>query len=573
MKSKNFFGFFILLSFFFFPNLIFAVQNSEEAITDFHADILVNIDNSIEVTETITYNTGNIERHGLKRDIIPKSSIGFRMQIDVLSVVDENNNPYPFTVSKSGGYVVIKAGDPNQTFVGEKTYIIKYHATKAIAQFDAFDEIYWNVTGNDWEIPIYASNASVFLPPGVSVIQSSCYFGPEGSTAECQKEEKNNSYNFITPTPLEVYEGLTVAVGFPKGVVMPYAWAEKYLDTFFPWAVAILLPFFTLFFSLRHWYKNGRDPKGRGVIVPQYDVPDDLAPMEAVAILKEKISANNISAEIIYLAEKGYLKIKQTEEKILGLFNKTDYELTKLKDPSSAPNEFDRKLLDGLFSAETVKLSDLRNVFYKQIKGVTDSALDGLLKKGYYKNLGGMKNSGARLALILFFSVWASGFVGGILGVLIFNGNPSPLILGIFLSIVIYGIVSYFYPAKTEKGVATKEYLLGLKDYLQIAEKDRLIFHNAPDKKPEIFEKLLPYAMALGVANVWAKEFEGIYTTPPSWYSGTSNQPFNAMVFSKSLSDFSSFASASMSSSPSGSGSGGGGSSGGGGGGGGGGGW
>ncbi|KKT22394.1 MAG: hypothetical protein UW07_C0037G0011, partial [Candidatus Nomurabacteria bacterium GW2011_GWF2_43_8] len=113
----------------------------------------------------------------------------------------------------------------------------------------------------------------------------------------------------------------------------------------------------------------------------------------------------------------------------------------------------------------------------------------------------------------------------------------------------------------------------GLKDYLQIAEKDRLLFHNAPEKKPEVFEKLLPYAMALGVADIWAKEFEGIYMAPPNWYVGSGNAAFSAMAFNHSLSNFSSYTSSSLSSSSSGSGSGGGGSSGGGGGGGGGGGW
>ncbi|KKR70082.1 MAG: hypothetical protein UU13_C0014G0008 [Candidatus Nomurabacteria bacterium GW2011_GWB1_40_7] len=549
---------------------------SQEAIVNFHADIFVNADNSIDVVENIVYNTGEIERHGLLRNIVPRSSWGHKMKIENVNAVDENNNPYIFTTSSdSGSNFEIKMGDPDVTFTGERTYIIKYHATKAVAQFKDFDEIYWNVTGNDWNIPIYAASATVFLPSGVTAIQSSCYYGLEGSTEQCslENEADNLSYNFTAPVPLGAGEGLTVAVSFPKGIVTPYTWAEKYLDTLLPWLIAILLPFLTLIFSLRHWYKKGKDPKGTGVIVSQYDVPGDLTPMEVTGILSEKISASNISAEIIYLATKGFLKIKQTEEKVLGLFNTTDYELTKLKDSGDALNEFDRKLLRGLFSSEVVKLSDLRNVFYSQIKGIADSAADGLLTKGYYKNLGGIKNSAGRLILMIFMTIWASGFFGGILGVLFFNGNPFPLMFGIFLSFIIYGIVSYFYPAKTEKGVATREYILGLKDYLRIAEKDRLLFHNAPEKKPEIFEKLLPYAMVLGVANIWAKEFEGIYTTPPSWYSGSSNTAFSAVMFSNSLSSFSSYASSSMTSSPSGSGSGGGGSSGGGGGGGGGGGW
>src|SRR6185436_19560328 len=115
---------------------------------------------------------------------------------------------------------------------------------------------------------------------------------------------------------------------------------------------------------------------------------------------------------------------------------------------------------------------------------------------------------------------------GPILG----KANAFRLAMGIFASIIVYSFISRFFPAKTEKGVAAKEHILGLKEYLQIAEKDRLEFHNAPEKKPEVFETLLPYAMVLGVANIWAKEFEGIYNEPPSWYSGPSSTAFNAIV-------------------------------------------
>ena len=122
--------------------------------------------------------------------------------------------------------------------------------------------------------------------------------------------------------------------------------------------------------------------------------------------------------------------------------------------------------------------------------------------------------------------------------------------------------------AKSKKGVLAKEYLLGLKEYLQIAEKDRLNFHNAPEKKPEIFEALLPYAMIFGVVEIWAKEFQGIYNSQPNWYESKSNN-FNAVSFGREMAVFSAMSTRSLSSSPAGSGSGGGGFSGGGGGGGG----
>ena len=549
----------------------------EEAIVSYHSSVAVNSDNSVDVSEKIIYNTGPQNRHGIYRDIRPFSSQNIRMSIENVSVFDENGNPYPFQVSDFGTYVRVKIGDPNKTFVGQNTYIINYHATRAVAQLQDLDEIYWNTTGNDWLIPIYKADAVVFLPNGVSATQFSCYYGINGSTNQCSDGSNASSTYTFSTSNLNPKEGLTVAVGFAKGVVAPYSAADKssvFFDTYLPWIISGLLPILTLIFSLLYWYKKGRDAKGKGVIIPQYDVPDSLTPMEVAGILNEEVTTKDVSAEIIYLATKGYIKINQLEDSFIGFIKRTDYELVKLKDFSDLPNEFDQKLIKALFESDqkTVRLSSLKSVFFEDASEVITSSLDSLLNKGYYSNLGRMKTIGNRMVMIAFMSVWASMFFGGILGGVFLKGNFVPVAAGIFLSIVIYAIVSHFSPAKTMKGVVTKEYILGLKNYLQIAEKDRLLFHDAPEKKPEVFEKLLPFAMVLGVADIWAKEFEGIYNTPPSWYSSPHNTVFNAVILSHSLGDFNSFAASSMSAS-SGGGSGGGGFSGGGGGGGGGGGW
>ncbi|KKT01121.1 MAG: hypothetical protein UV76_C0002G0034 [Candidatus Nomurabacteria bacterium GW2011_GWA2_43_15] len=529
-----------MLAFLSFSN---AQAGTEEAIWNFDSDIIVNTDNSIDVTETIVYDTGPLERHGIYRDIYQYSSVGYKMKIESVEVADENGQPYIFSTAEEGKNFRIKIGDPDKTFTGQKTYVIKYHATKAVAQFKDFDEIYWNATGNEWPMPIYEANASVLLSSTrmhyeiEKVLQSACYFGPKGSPKHLKTnfghstgsnldwldcsipfEDKDGGMEF-REISLGVNEGLTIAVGFKKGFVAPYSKVDRISDYFGLLVTGAL--FLIIFFSIfLYWYKKGRDPKGTGVIVPQYDVPDNLTPLEVAGIMSKRAGAKNISSEIIYLAEQGYLKINEIPKNILGIFKSKDYELLKLKDFSGLPNIFDQKLLNSLFgeNSSSVKLSSLKNKFYGEAKVMMNAVSDALLNKGYYRNFG-------------------------------------------------------IFPARSEKGVTAKEYLLGLKDYLQIAEKDRLLFHNAPEKKPEVFEKLLPYAMALGVADIWAKEFEGIYMAPPNWYVGSGNAAFSAMAFNHSLSNFSSYTSSSLSSSSSGSGSGGGGSSGGGGGGGGGGGW
>lgn len=564
-----------------FPLFVSAqmIGQNQEAIVSFDADIIVNTDNSIDVTEKIIYQTGPAEHHGIYRDIYPYSSEGKKMSIKDVVVVDESGAPHKFQVSNVGKNIRIKIGDPNTTFSGEKTYLVTYHGTNAVAKLGDLDEIYWNVTGNEWGMPIYVARARVTLPPSITptISQEACYFGVKGSTNKCSSFiESNTAVVFAAPGVLNPGEGITVAVGFPKGTVVPYPPLSIVTDMFLvylPWVISILMVVGTFFFSFRYWYQKGRDPKGTGVIVPYYDVPGDLTPMEVVGILHEDVSAGSISAEIVYLATKGYLKIVYLENKILGIFNLSDYELIKLKDPLDVSNDFDRKLLNELFSVapfDKVVLSKLKNVFYKQLPSLKDYAVKALLKKGYYKNLGKMGKGGKAVGAAVFLSfacIWIFDVVSSASSQMVL----SPVVIGLIVSVGIFLIIYRLSPAKTEMGVATKEQLLGLKMYLQIAEKDRLAFHNAPEKKPEIFEKLLPYAMVLGVEKAWAKEFEGIYTTPPSWYSGPASSHFSARTLSNSLASFGAFATTSLASAPGG--SGGGGSSGGGGGGGGGGSW
>ena len=301
----------------------------EEAIVSYHSSVAVNSDNSVDVSEKIIYNTGPQNRHGIYRDIRPFSSQNIRMSIENVSVFDENGNPYPFQVSDFGTYVRVKIGDPNKTFVGQNTYIINYHATRAVAQLQDLDEIYWNTTGNDWLIPIYKADAVVFLPNGVSATQFSCYYGINGSTNQCSDGSNASSTYTFSTSNLNPKEGLTVAVGFAKGVVAPYSAADKssvFFDTYLPWIISGLLPILTLIFSLLYWYKKGRDAKGKGVIIPQYDVPDSLTPMEVAGILNEEVTTKDVSAEIIYLATKGYIKINQLEDSFIGFIKRTDYE-------------------------------------------------------------------------------------------------------------------------------------------------------------------------------------------------------------------------------------------------------
>ncbi len=557
---------------------LFPVHASAEIIKSFNSQITVNVDNSVSVVETIMYDSQGLEKHGIFRDILPRSSEGKKMSITNISVTDQSGQAIPWQKLLSGPYVQLKIGDPNSTFYGERNYVIRYDATNAVAHLQEYDEIYWNATGNSWLFPVSQSSATVILPPGAQVLQSACYVGRSGSTTSCVAQQ--NGSEFVSSRDLGTGEGLTVAVGFPKGIVAPPT-PESFIKKYGVILGAIMIPLIVGIICFVRWRKYGQDPKNSKTIIAQYDIPDGLTPLEIGMIFREKSRNRDISTELIYLATKGYIKIQQIDSTILGLIHNKDYKLTLLKDMDGLP-DFDTKILRGIFTGvgHTIKLSSLRNIFYKSIPPTFKLVRETMLAKQYYKYLpktGTSPLGFIPLAQIFFFlllTASASGIIGNqslsLHNILIVGGS-------VICTGMIYALFQYLMPAKTEKGVATKNHILGLKHYLEVAEKDRLNFHNAPEKKPEIFEQLLPYAMVLGVDHAWAKEFEGIYTAPPSWYEGDSNHGFNTLLFTDSLTDFAANASSSLAASPSGNGglggSGGGGSSGGGGGGGGGGSW
>lgn len=572
-KSISIVGVLVLLSVFSFTY----AQTKEEAILDFVVTITVNSNRSVSVEEKIVYDSGPIDRHGIYRDIRMINSEGERMSLSNIDVRDENGMEYEWERIGDGGNSRIKIGDPDKTFRGTKIYLIKYTASNAAVLLENLDEIYWNVTGNEWNVPILKANATVVLPYGAIERQSACYYGAFRSQNICSGTITVSGYQFESPEQLEAGEGLTVAVGFEKGAIYPPTIWEKFVGLMKTYGgivlggVLFLVIFFRLFY---YWWTKGRDPRGTSVIVPQYDVPDNLTPFEVGGIVRQRIDTKDVSAEIIYLATKGYIKIRQIESKI-PLFGKDDYELILLKDAEGA-TDLEKEFISNLFGSTvppaSVKISALRNKFYMSFLKLSKMTMKRLKELGYYDviNLSGVIKKGDPWIIIPSLLLFVSLIVGGVIGLGEFY--LMPMVFTVIVTFLFFVIFLSIMPARSKRGVATREYLLGLKDYLDIAEKDRLEFHNAPEKKPEIFEKLLPFAIVFGVEKQWAREFEEIYTTPPSWYEGHFVGAFNSVIFANSISEFNTQASSSLSSAPGG-GSGGGGFSGGGGGGGGGGGW
>ena len=543
-----------------------------ERIDSFGVEIAVNTDSSINITETIVYNTGGLQKRGIFRDIRLLSYSGEKLGISRVSVTDSAGEKYQVKKTFSGNNLNIRIGSPDVTFSGQKTYIIKYTINGALGEFEEYDEIYWNATGHNWPFPIERTHVTVRVPDGASIVQSAGYYGAVGAKTALRKEEGGV---FSHSESLNPGEGATVAVGFSKGFVKYKKLAAIIIKMLFTLFV-IMLPITVFIKMYHHWHEHGRDPVSGKPIIPHYDVPNEMTPIEASALVRESAGASDISAEIVNLAVNGYLTIERTEEKVV-IVKVEDYILRRTE-KQGAFSPGDKKLLDSIFeSGNEIRLSSLTNKFYTKIPGITKEAFDALIAKGFYKK--NPQNVRVKYMALAAFIVFAAFFMPVLIMWSMVIGNVQnafALVTSVVLTAVIVGVFGWLMPVRTRKGLEAYEHLLGLREYIDIAEKDRIKFHNAPEKKPEVFEKFLPFAMIFGLEKQWAKEFEGIYTQPSGWYTDRSMKSFSAGAFAGSLKSFSDYSSRTISSSPSSSssgGSGGGGSSGGGGGGGGGGSW
>jgi uncharacterized membrane protein len=569
MLMSAFFSSILFFGLFFVFNTVRA-----ESIQEFNSTISVNIDSSVLIEENITYDFEGAEKHGIFRTIPLKNSLNNPIIIKNVYVSDNGGNEYNFTQDISNEELTIKIGDVDKLVSGIKEYHIAYRVYGLIGYYEDYDEIYWNVTGNDWLVPIKKVQARVFLPENVKLenLKNSCYVGIYGSNISCQIDLINNDWvSFFYDSILNPEEGMTIATGFNKNIVDQYIQPET---TFFSYYSIVLLPIIIFIVSFLVWRKYGKDPKGYSTIIAQYEPPKDIKPTLAGVIVSEKRNYDlGMIAGIIYLAEQGFLKIYKEEKK--WLLGKIDYQVELIKEDVSSLGKIEISILnlffDKLIFGEKLVLSELNSNLtkrldftfkYHNVRREIDEEI---------KNMGLMDENSAKLQLKYFLMSFPVIIISG----LIISNKGQASTLEVFSMIASLCIMMFFgviMGKKTKKGSEVKDHLLGFQKFLSVVEKDRLDFHNAPEKNPKKFMEFLPYAIALGVEKKWAKHFDEIYIQQQSWYIGGASSSFIASDFTSEISQFStSFSSVSVSSGSGG--SSGGGSSGGGGGGGGGGSW
>jgi uncharacterized membrane protein YgcG len=609
---------------------------ANERIILFISDADVWRNGDLLVTETIRVEAeGQQIKHGIFRDFPTNytrpDGTRVRVGFDVLSVkLDGASEPFSTERISNGERVRIGKADELLS-EGEHDFEIRYRTTRQIGFFADYDELYWNATGNGWPFAIDMAEARVHLPEPARFIQTAFYTGPQGATGKDARvvSEQPGTVVFRTTQVLPPNNGLSVAAAWPKGIVTPPADTQRshsWLGDNGPFAVAGLglLGVFAYYFYA--WRRAGRDPS-RGTIIPLFGPPDNMSAAAVRYVRRMDFDERCFTAAIVDLGVHGHLKLTEGES-IMTVERRSGGKLI-----AGAELATEDKLFGGDRTALT--LIQKNHEVISEARDTLSERLSNAYEEKLFHDHYGWSIAGALLCLaVIGLTILSMGvawgwedadallmamvFVGPVallIAYLAYAGLPRTVKLvggfgfaAIFIIIIAFNagdaldvvqntveVIPVLLPlilfplaasafnwmkAHTRQGRKVVDQIEGFRQYLGVAEEARLEALNPPNKTPELFERFLPYAIALDVENHWARRFAGVLAAAAvagaasSWYSGSYNLGSNPTGFAHHLgggltSTISSAAAAPGSSS----GSSGGGFSGGGGGGGGGGGW
>ncbi len=521
-------------------------------IQHFDDEVVVGEDGTIDVTETIEARFIGENWHGLYRSIpveyTTPQGANLTLFIDHVTAYDSNGNELKFEQSSEGRYSKFKIYIPNADD-STHTIVFHYRVLDALRFFEDHDELYWNVTGNDWEVPIEFASAHIALPAGVTGLHAIAYTGGINSRAQdAVVEVKDNGVDIHTTRPLSFHEGLTAVVGFDKGLVHPPSGATKFAR-FLRSNTPLLLPIGAFFVMFWIWWTRGRGPE-REAIAVQYEPPDKLTPGECGTLVDNEVAMRDITATLVDLAVKGYMTIEQKDEShLLGLSHNKEYIFHLKKPPAewATARPHEAQMLAAVFdngAVTDVKLSDLQNHFYTQLPGIRDSIFQALMNDNYYLHRPDTVRQGyfgVGLA-IGFLTVAGNVVLSRATGI----ASATWVVAGIATGLVVC-VFGYFMSARTITGQRALEKVLGFEDFLGRTQKDQI---DRLEKTPELFEKFLPYAMALHVEKKWVQAFSGITMQPPNWYQGSYGSGFVPYLLVSDLNMMTMQAGSAMASSP-----------------------
>ena len=349
--------------------LLSFAAHADERILEFHSDILIMKDGWIDVTETIRVRAeGNRIRRGIYRDFPTeyrdKRGNDYIVGFEVLSVL-RNNAVEDFHSQDIRDGVRVYFGSSNRYVnTGEHTYTFRYRASRMLGFFENHDELYWNVTGVNWEFPIDSASATVAFGFDVSAndLTAEAYTGAFGYTNRDYESSIDSSgviYVHTTKT-LQPLNGLTIVVAWPKGHVeaptgmQQLGWLLKDNANLL---IALLGFVLLLGYYIPVWLSFGKDPE-EGVLVTRYEPPQGFSPASLRYVRQMYYDDKIMTAAIVNLGVKGYLRIDVEEgsDGFLGLGKEDDHYFLQKTDPGkNAPPMAagEQELYDSLFKGRS----------------------------------------------------------------------------------------------------------------------------------------------------------------------------------------------------------------------------
>lgn len=542
-------------------------QNYEH-ILNFHSDIRVDTTGRIDVTETIkVLVTGASIQKGIVRTIplyrTSKYNVDKRIDIHV-GFVYKNGKAENYSTKIENKDLAIYIGNKDVTLIPDiYEYTIKYWSRGHVGFFDNYDEIYWNINGNDWAFDIDSISASVYLPQGAKFINNACYTGVRGSTTtDC-------SYLSIGDTIVEFYgnstfsqkEGLTIATSFTPNIIKRPPVLDEPISTIvsliYPFrkpllcvlAIVVMLICFFIFKKLANRNRHQ-------TVIPQFSAPEDKSPASLRYLFKRKFDYKCFVACILSMAVKNAIKISRKDK------TKSTYMLIDQKN-SGGLSEEEKMVYSELFARTQIvelgnnKASSVRKALtsLEKILPTCNTIKDYIPSRNIYATLfillsyvviilssiaahsfADIQQKG--IVIILVTSIWIIALLPDIKMHCLFSlaipfvsffqmmlclVDPSLwYIIGLIWSMVIIDLLALkFFKPLTKRGATFYSDLKGFRMYLGVAEQKRLDFLTPPDLTPDQFEKMLPYAVALDLEIKWIKKFEKIFRDSnyqPTWY-------------------------------------------------------
>lgn len=515
-------------------------------IENFNSEIELNQDLSLTVKEKIETNF-LVAKHGIYR-VIPyiynHKGKTIKANLNIINITDENGLRVNYEVVNYNQSKKIKIGDADKTVIGKKEYVIEYNVDQVVLDYGEGPEIYWNVTGDEWEVLIEKAEAKVISNFG-EITKIECY--------GCQSSMSKNQANF------EGKQGLTIVAQIDKNNQLKTPGLIEKIINFITGNWGYFVAIIPTLLMIIVWYKKGRDKKyltenffykpenkteknvnlfDRPHLPLIYSPIAGLSPAEIGTILDQRTDINDIVAEIVELARLGFLKIKKIETKgIFGIKN-TDYELIKLNKKTDKLNKFQLNLIASLFKDKTeIKISDLKNHFYKNIKGLQND-LSEILKEEKISDGNWKKVLGKWLSLVTILNTLIIFLIATLFTT---TGNDRPVIIA-FFGTILSAFLAIKMPRRTAWGYSLYQQIKGLKYYMEKGK-----WREEVMEKNLFLEEMLPLAISLGVVNKLANDMKDLGLEPPKYFEG-----MMISSFVHDLNNFNSVMATNLTTSPSG---------------------